>query len=629
MADVLPCPDGAGSINNEEVPGQQNPTPPLVVVEPCVGSWEISGETDICAINEQQIQDGYAAEILNINGAPLNIYKLLGVHEQGEGSLLSSGTLFASAPAPGFPLSNINNTGAWQSLQTSTAISGVAYVGIDFGINTIPGGATEYLPVKPNWKKVGAVVIKQMDTAINFARQVRVETTDGSVESSTPVLTGTGNGTITSIASGPRTEAATITATATSATSFTVTYTRNGTTIGLGIATVGSLFNSVYGSFLISAGSTPFISGDIFTFNFGYVWKRQGVYNLIQSGSAVTLNLQKEILVKAVRVIPSLYTGSGSWGIETFDVLDSPPTNINNIQDLFFNENRDRDYAKIPLPIKAQYQISSSITDLSKYGLSMLDQYSFVVSFSVMVALLGRPIVTGDIIEVIPEMQYDHNLKPIRKFLEVTDTGWAAEGYSPAWKPTLYRFAANQALPSQETRDIFGTINTQKYMVADSFFNDLAGGQQIDTTPLTNTEEIAKAAQKAVPETGSDDTVSVIGQPLPPTMPPVNAKGQPAAIPAGGAKQGPYQEDGIPPNGEPYGEGYDLPSIPGPADGDWFRLYYPESTSIPPRLYRFSMVKNKWIYMETDRRQSASSLKPSVRSILNSNTKQGLGKKLV
>lgn len=627
MADTLPCPDGAGSINNPDNPGTT--TPPYTVVEPCVGTWEISGADDTCAINETQNQAGYAAEIININGAPLNIFKLLGVHEQGDGSILPQGMLFASAAAPGYPLSNINVTGQyWQSFQSGNAVAGNAFVGVDFGINTLPNGQTEYLPIKPNWKTIGAILITQGDTAVNFARQVRVEITDGSIEIGTAAITGTGNG-IVGVTAGPRAEAGTLTLSFTSPTSYSVSYTHLNSTISLGTGTVGLVFQHPVASITVAFGLVAWTAGDVATVRMNYVWKRAGVYNLTQSSTPIALNLQSGVLAKAVRVIPTLYTGSGNWQISALDVLDSSPTNINNIQDLFFNENRDRDYSKVPLQIKAQYQINNSIADLSKYGLNILDQYSFVVSFPVMVALLGRPLVTGDIIEVIPEMQYDQNLKAVRKFLEVTDTGWASEGFSTAWKPTLYRFAAQQALPSQETRDIFGTIDTQKHLVADSFFNELGMGAQIDTTPLTTTEEIEKTAKKAVPELGDDFMLSTDGRPMPPTQPAVNPKGQPEAIPAGNGKQGIYIEDGMPPNGEAYGEGYSLPDATTSADGAWFRLYYADHLKLAPRLYRFSLVKNKWIFMETDRRMEASSFKPSAQKLISSSTRLGLGKKQI
>ena len=627
---TLPCEDGGGSLNNPN-----NPTLPEVApyVPPqlCVGNWQLTNTNpDTCELNDQRRQEAYVAEILNINGAPINIYKLLGIHEQGNGSITSQGRVIGSQSFPGYPLAGINvGPQPWRTLQQgANIVTSAAYVGVDFGIKLLPSplSGTEYEPEKQNWTKVGAINLTQANTPNEYARQVRVDYADGTCEIAAPFYSGTGNGTITFSGLGRSATQGVVTAVALTPTTFNVYATLpDSTVIALNTATVGVPFFSTFINFTISEGSTPFVGGDMFSVQVNYVWKRVGMFNLVQSPLPQTLNFHNEITVKAIRVVPTMFTGTGSWEVSALDVLDSPPTNINNIQDLFFNENRDRDYAKTPLLVKCQYNPVDSMSDLAKFGINILDQYSFTLSFASMVQVLGRPIVVGDIIEVIPELQYDHNLKPIRKFLEVTDTGWAAEGFSTHWKPTLYRFTGQQALPSQETRDIFGTMDTQKYLIADQVLMGTAG-QQLDTTPLTISEEIAREAADKVPETGSDDQRYTIGSPLPNAAPIPNVKGN---VPPGqhNGKQGIYIEDGLPPNGEPYGEGYKFPDAGVPVDGEYYRLYYPPETKIPPRLYRWSSVKNRWIFVETDRRGDYSSHKPSIRTILQSDTKQGLGKK--
>ena len=627
---TLPCEDGAGSLNNPN--NETNPVPtPFTPADLCVGSWQLSStDPDLCQQQEQQRQESYVAETLNISGAPINIYKLLGVHEQGDGSLLDQADLISSQSAPGFPLSGVNSgVSSWRSYQTGTSVAGNAYIGVDFGIKTLGTNDSEYRPIKQKWTKVGSVSLVQGVTPNEWAKQVRLEVTDGKCEATTPIFSGVGNGTLTVDAMGLSATQSIISVVANTPTSFIVFATLpDGSVQSLGVAFVDSPFSSTFINFTIMGGTTGFQGGDIFTVTLNYVWKRVGIYNLVQSPSPQVLNFQSTMLVKAVRVVPTLFTGAGSWEISQFDVFDSVPTDINNIQDLFFNENRDRDYSKTPLRLKVQYSPTDAVSDLSKFGINILDQYTFTASFNTMVQSLGRPIVVGDIIEVIPELQYDQNLKPVRKFLEVTDTGWAAEGFSTQWKPTLYRFQAQQALPSQETRDIFGTIDTQKYLTPDAIL-DNGIGAQIDVTPLTQTEQIIADASNRVPERGSDDQRYTVGVPLP--VPPVNSKGQPPAVepkPVPEGNQNIYIEDGLPPNDEPYGEGFSLPESTSATDGEYFRLYYPPETKIPPRLYRYSAVKNRWIYMETDRRGEYSSHKPSVRQILQSSTKQGLGKKI-
>lgn len=619
---TLPCEDAAGSLNNNPVI-----TPPYVPNKPCIGEWEISGEDDLCARNEASVQESWAAENININGAPLNIYKLLGVHEQGDGSVINRGKLMSSTSAPGYPISNINSGGAWRSIQQGANIAGKAFIGVDFGVAlATPSDLPANSPAKPNWQNVGAIILKQGNTAFNYARQVKVEIADGKTQIGEVQFTGVGNGQLSTLSVGPNAVAMTVSVMAISSSTFQVIAKPVvGAMKELGVAVANVPFQSTFANFTINDGSQEFQPGDMFSFQIDYVWKRVGVYNLGQSINSYTMNLQTKLLAKAVRVTPTLYTGTDSWEVEVFDVLDSPPTNINNIQDLFFQENRDRDYAKAPLRLKAQYSIGDSISDLSKFGLNILDQYSFVVSFAVMVELLGRPVVTGDIIEVIPEMQYDHNLRPVKKFLEVTDTGWASVGYTPAWKPTLYRFQAQEALPSQETRDLFGTFDTQKYITADTILGDMGVGH-IDISPLTNTEEVIKDAAKAVPERGSDDGLTVELVHMNPPVPNPNVKGQPEPVKMK-ASAPTYVEDGLPKNGEPYGEGYKLPDPTTSKDGEYFRLYYPESTKVPPALYRFSAMKARWIRIEVDRRIEYTSAKPSMHKILNSDTKQSMVKK--
>lgn len=83
----------------------------------------------------------------------------------------------------------------------------------------------------------------------------------------TPTYLGTGNGTLGSVGVNQTTaEAETWTITATSATNFTVTGFVSG---AQGAATVGTPYNNGIISFTITAGVTPFISGDAFTLVIG------------------------------------------------------------------------------------------------------------------------------------------------------------------------------------------------------------------------------------------------------------------------------------------------------------------------------------------------------------------------
>lgn len=622
------CDDAAGSLNNPngspEQLGTNNPDlKPYTLPDYERGIYEISGlSLDSCAANSQKLQDSYVAESLRISGAPINVFKLLGVHEQGNGSVLNKGNLISSSPYPGYPVSQILSGGVWKTFQAGNdVVVNSCFIGIDFGNILQESGTSAYAPIKPNMMKVGCIMLRQANNSQRFSRQVRVEISDGACEVINSNFSGSGEGNLT-VQSINQNAIPGIVIIEKVSQGFRVVF--NG--VVQGFCSIDTVFNCPYISFTISE-IAQFLLGDTFTIQIGYSWKRLGIFNLSQSSEYQTINFNYSIKAKAIRILPTLFSGNENWEILGIDFLDSPATAIDNIQDIFFNENRDRDYSKIPVMIKAQYSPTDSSSDLSRFGLNILDQYSFNVSFSSMVRDLGRPIVTGDIIEVVPEMQYDHNLKPVRKFLEVTDTGWASEGFSPYWKPTVFRFSAQQALPSQETRDIFGTIDTQKYMLPDEILANDRVSKQIDITPLSALEEAVKDAKMAVPEIGSAFETEVISGIVKNASPAKNEKGQPQAAPSVKSSQKSYIEDGLPPDGLPYSEGFKLPESTDASDGDYFRLNYPPETKIPTRLYRFSALKNRWIYQETDRRGEYSSHKPSVRAILESETKQGLGKK--
>lgn len=627
---TLACPDQLGSVNTN--PPTDPPVTPYTPPELCVGTWEITDPTlDECARNELNQQQSYVAESINISGVPLRVYLLKGVHQQGDGSVLSSGKIVASQSYPGHPSTGINGVTPWWSLPTGNSVtaSGV-FVGVDFGIKLI-NGTSEYQPQAPNFVDVGAIALTQSNNPGFFAQQVRVDITDGKCAvASVNAGTNTGNGAISTISLGSNASKGVATVVATSATQFTCYVTLvDGTVISIGTATVGTPFNSTYVNFLISGSSIPFVSGDMFSISVDYVWRRVGLFNVIQSPDPQILNLKSTYKAKAVRVVPTLFTGTDNWEVVSLDVIDAPPVDINNIQDLFLGENRDRDYNTTPIAIKAAYTPADSVTDLSKLGLSIIDQYTFTFAFADMITKLGRPLVVGDIVELLAELQYDQNLKPVRKFLEVTDTGWAASGFGPHAIPTVYRVNAQIAIPSQETRDIFGTMDTQKYLAPDAILSDNIG-EQIDVTPLIVDEEIIKTAHDAVPERGSNDIRDIDSIVNRQALPLPNAKGNPKPLNNPSPSQGPnlYIEAGLPPHGEPYGEGFALPPVPGPADGEYFRLYYAPETKIAPRLFRFSAIKNRWLFLEQDKRAVSSSFKPSIQKILQSSTSQSLGKKL-
>ena len=63
--------------------------------------------TSQCGKTSGDLQESYVAQVLDISGAPINIFKLLGVHEQGTTiDLAKNGIALASSSQPGFEVNN-------------------------------------------------------------------------------------------------------------------------------------------------------------------------------------------------------------------------------------------------------------------------------------------------------------------------------------------------------------------------------------------------------------------------------------------------------------------------------------------------------------------------------------------
>lgn len=608
---ITSCPDGAGSVNNGGMPDNRIYPVPYIAPDLCTGTFRIT--QDECAVPENTYQESLAAEALDISGAPVNVFKLLGVHEQGRlTDVTGTGRAISSSGDPSLAFDQL--AGAWVSEETGRdVLMAPAWIGYDFGIQQTSYGQPAHAPGAPVLQHITTFTINQPGPS--RVRQVRVERSNGGfmVDPAKVLFTGVGSGTVGDYTPGVGARQGSFMLVAQSPTLFTVAFLAGATTI-VGVATVGQRFNSLEGSFTITAGSTPFAAGDIFTVPVDLAWYRVDVVNLPDVPTA-TLSIKPSAPSRYWRLVPTIFVGDvgDAWQVSQLQLFDYQATSLDNIQDTLWMENRDRDYARASIQLRTSYQPFDGMSDLSKFGFQVAEVYTFTVSFAKMVMALGRPIVVGDILELPPELQYDHNLKPVRKFLEVSDVGWSAEGFTTGWKGILYKFTAQQLLPGQEHRDLLGTIDTQKYVIDDGSFFD--GIQQLQTAPLTATEANQAEAQKAVPEKGTATREFASG---------TNRFYQPGSYDG----VGPYVEDGLPPDGAPYTSGFKLPDVAGQADGAFFRLEYDPKLNIAARLYKFSSVKNAWLYVETDRRNQRSAHKPSELAILNLQDQRSLTSKL-
>lgn len=474
--------------------------------------WDLSEQT-----RADCYQDSIANEALNIAGAPVNVFKLLGVHEQTKlVDLTGDGNPISGGDATGFPSSNAFTTfkASWKSKQSgAAAIASSAYIGYDFGVVKITTGRQRYGIDASIRQHITAIKIKQGSDPLSRVAKARIERSEN-----------------------------------------------------------------------------------------GQQWYGVAVVTLPNDDTLNTIYFKNSVPNRYWRVRPVGFVGvdCASWEVQALEMYDYSATHISNIQDKILLENRDRDYAELAIQLKGYYDLVNVSTDLTRFGIEIpTSTYQIKVNFNTTVAKLGRPFVIGDIIELPSEMQYTPDLRAVKRYLEVTDVTWDAGSYTTGWKPINLLVTTQPALASQETQDIFGDL-AQHVDSSDVFTTD-DGNNLMYQDYSTVDQTIAQTALTQVPEKGSEGS-NTIREFSPEELATAASQGFPHLNRTGFNRKGLYVEDAIPQNNAPYTEGPTLPS--GPNDGDYHRLtYLGMSRDIPAELFRYSAIKSRWIYLETDRRQ--------------------------
>ena len=500
-----------------------------VVPDQCIGTLDLS--TSECANSDAAYVASLMAETLNIAAGPVNLFPLLGVHNQGstidqafDGYPLSSGTPAGFNAIDAF---NIND-GSWRSIQTGIEVlKNPAFIGYDFGTKkawNLQGTPQErYQNPEPVRKHIQSFKLTQGSEKENRITQARIEASDD-----------------------------------------------------------------------------------------GLAWKRIDVVNIPDS-SECSINIRQSAEYKMWRIVPLMFggiTANTAWEVNRLQLLEANTISLDNVQDQLLLENRDRAYCRTSILLKCQYDLLDVQTELSRFGINMPQTYIFTVSFAQMVKKLGRPVVVGDIVELPGEMQYDMNLNPVRKWLEITDTGWSTEGYTNNWKPNLFRFFGQPILPSIEHKDILGLPSVQKAAQSDDDF--LAGNFLFNNQASETTEFIKQEAKSNVPQTGSDpsDILSAM-----------NNYGDVGSYDGTDL----YVNDAIPPDGKNYTIGDTLPNPSDIINGHYHRQTYlniaNKSLRPPERLIQWNSVSSRWSVVEINNRKTPESYKPTMSKILaNSNS---------
>ena len=352
----------------------------------------------------------------------------------------------------------------------------------------------------------------------------------------------------------------------------------------------------------------------------GNKWYGVSIVDLPDDDCLNTILFRSSVPSRYWRIRPIDFNGSDVnevWSVQALQLFHNyEATDQYNIQDKVLLENRDREYNIDPVVIKGSYDLVDVSSELTRFGIELPSQSIYAqVSFSACVAILGRPIVIGDIIEIPSEAQYSSEMKRIKKWMEVTDVSWSTEGYTPGWQPTLLRLILQPAFVSQETQDIFGDLANQQ--VDDTgLFSGEDGNSSIYQDYFDIDQTIKAEAKDAVPERGSEGSNSIRAFEEEELIAAAES-GVTNLNKLGLNSTGLYVEDAMPPNNKPFTEGDEYPENPN--NGDYHRLTYSGlAGDIPARLYRYSSSKNRWIYLETDKRSQMDHNKPLLQEFLTS-----------
>lgn len=147
-------------------------------VSNCV-TWDLTQGPEDCLIAE------YIQEQLNISGAVLNIYKLLGVHEQGLlQDVTGAGTPISSGALGNNPASNAFDKyiTEWKSLQTGSTVIQSGYLGYDFGPIRMSNGRERYGLPTETMRDISTLKIMQGCDSKNRVTKMRIERSENGVK---------------------------------------------------------------------------------------------------------------------------------------------------------------------------------------------------------------------------------------------------------------------------------------------------------------------------------------------------------------------------------------------------------------------------------------------------------------
>lgn len=142
-------------------------------------NMEVCTYWDLTKNNDSALTSSTTEEQLNISGAVMNVYKMLGIHEQqalvdatGNGSAISSGDLSNFSSKQAF---TANLATEWRSSNVGNSVIGKSYIGYDFGNIKLSNGREKYGVETAIKKDIASIKIQQGCNVNNRVTKVRVE----------------------------------------------------------------------------------------------------------------------------------------------------------------------------------------------------------------------------------------------------------------------------------------------------------------------------------------------------------------------------------------------------------------------------------------------------------------------
>ena len=291
----------------------------------------------------------------------------------------------------------------------------------------------------------------------------------------------------------------------------------------------------------------------------------------------------------------------------TADQPNYATTDVTNIQDLLFLENRDRKYDPEIYKIRGIYNVQNIDFNLSQFGLFIdNDTIYMTVHINDFINFLGRKPLCGDVME-LPHLRDDFALNDydisLPRYYVIEDVGRASEGFSATWFPHLYRLKLKKITDGQQFSDILDQpANDANGDPSDMTLRELLSTRQ---TEYEINDMILNQAEADAPLSGYETrqfyTLSVdplTGKPLLETADETNLDAsntsflanQNNSVPLRSGYSGYLVGDGYPVNGYVFGHGIQFPDTP--AQNDFFL----RTDFLPNRLFRFDATR--WVRVE-------------------------------